>query len=115
MEEVSKCLKPGGLAIFIDGDTELLHRDMVTVLPMAMLDHEIRRDCSESEDSFMDSEPRTRADGSWVQRFLYGTSTRFRSHSIVFITTQQKSRMPLNWEEVTCPAQLMPLTKGYGG
>lgn len=67
MEEVSKCLKPGGLAVFIEGDNELIHRDMVTVVPMAMLDHEIRKDSSVS------GRPRSTS-GSWLQRYFHEIS-----------------------------------------
>jgi hypothetical protein len=42
MEEVTRCLKPGGLAIFIEGDYEMLAEDRMTVLPMAMSEDEIR-------------------------------------------------------------------------
>ena len=66
MEEVSKCLKPGGLAIFIDVDLEILHRDMVTVLPMALLDHEIRAGVENGAGKELEA--------SWLQRVAYGMS-----------------------------------------
>jgi SAM-dependent methyltransferase len=75
MEEVSRCLKPGGVAIFVDFDMELLCNDMVTVLPMAMVDQEVH------ETEFTDGRSSTGDDtgaksptteGSWLQRVLYG-------------------------------------------
>jgi hypothetical protein len=42
MEDVTRCLKPGGLVIFIEGDYEILAEDRMTVVPMAMSEEEIR-------------------------------------------------------------------------
>jgi hypothetical protein len=75
MEEVSKCLKPGGVAIFVDFDMELLCHDMVTVLPMAMVDQEVREiESTDGRNSAGDDtcakSPST--EGSWLQRICYG-------------------------------------------
>ncbi|PVF94993.1 S-adenosyl-L-methionine-dependent methyltransferase [Serendipita vermifera] len=70
MEEVTRCLKPGGLAIFIEGDYELLAEDRMTVIPMAVSEEEIaeaggRRRSSEERSSSLWTR------GSWLQRFYY--------------------------------------------
>ena len=75
MEEVSKCLKPGGVAIFVDFDMELLCNDMVTVIPMAMVDKEVREIGSTDGRSSTGDDSHTKSpttEGSWLQRICYG-------------------------------------------
>jgi len=89
MEEVSRCLKPGGVAIFVDFDMELLCNDMVTVLPMAMVDQEVRE--VESTDGGNSTGDDTRAkspttEGSWLQRICYGELAPCPMHSLLTIT-----------------------------
>ncbi len=68
MEDISRCLKPGGLCIFIDPDLEILAEDKVTILPMALGSHEKR---SAGEE---DTGPgANRREGSWFQRVLFGS------------------------------------------
>ncbi|KAG8814324.1 hypothetical protein FRC17_001199, partial [Serendipita sp. 399] len=74
MEEISLCLKPGGLALFIDGDFELLEEDRTTVLPMALTDREIREIVARSEREgrpLSEAEKKSLEEGSWLQRMLY--------------------------------------------
>jgi len=75
MEEASKCLKPGGLAIFIDFDLEFLYSDMVTILPMAMIDSETQTDGSVGGGTGFREEASAEpqgTNGSWLQRICYG-------------------------------------------
>ena len=56
MGEVEACLRPGGVVIFIDGDTLIHSDDCLTPVPVAM----------------DDDEPEGPIEGSWLQRLARG-------------------------------------------
>jgi hypothetical protein len=73
VEQVAKCLKPGGLAIFIEADLELYDQDQTTILPMATHDHERPVD-SGARLSLTEAGHIRRKEWSqksWIQRMLY--------------------------------------------
>jgi hypothetical protein len=72
MEDISRCLKPGGLAIFIDPDNELLGEDKVRILPMALGSNEVRPGGDPSDADTQQGGIHS-TEGSWFQRILYGT------------------------------------------
>jgi len=54
IEEVTKCLKPGGLAIFVEGDFDLFKEDQKTIQEPVSKEH---------------------PDGSWLQKWMIGEYT----------------------------------------
>jgi hypothetical protein len=78
MEDISRCLKPGGLAIFIDPDNEVLAEDKVTILPMALGSNEAQPGGHPSDTDTQQGGMHS-TNGSWLQRILYGT------HSVMAI------------------------------
>ena len=72
MEDISRCLKPGGLAIFMDPDTEILAEDKVTILPMALGSNEAQPGGNLGDASTQPGVMHS-TEGSWLQRILYGT------------------------------------------
>ncbi|CAG7855173.1 SubName: Full=Uncharacterized protein {ECO:0000313/EMBL:CCA75402.1} [Serendipita indica DSM 11827] len=80
MEEISRCVKPGGLVILMEADMELLGVDRMTVLPMALTEREMLDARAEARISgpipglSNDDEDETSGvemRGSWLQRLLY--------------------------------------------
>ncbi|KAG9042826.1 hypothetical protein FS842_002060 [Serendipita sp. 407] len=74
MEEISLCLKPGGLAIFIEADLDLLAEDRTTILPIALTDKEIREAIARSEQkglTLSEAEKASLGEGAWLQRIAY--------------------------------------------
>lgn len=70
INQAAKCLKPGGLAIFIEADFQLYDQDRTTPLPMALYEDERTLD-----DLRLSEAGRVRRkewkQNSWLQRMLY--------------------------------------------
>ena len=81
MEDISRCVKPGGLVILMEVDLDLLALDRTTILPMALTERELRDARAQAAISgptpgfFNEGEeelPGIEMRGSWLQRLLYG-------------------------------------------
>lgn len=79
VDEVARCLKPGGLAIFIEGDLDLYDQDRTTILPIATYEGERPSD-SHNLTTGLASLSLTEAgrlrrkqwtQTSWLQRMIY--------------------------------------------